>query len=127
MSRPIGSQEHLERRRQRAIALLKEGWSALAVARKMGCARSAVYTWWTVFRRHGLRGLQAAPVPGRPPKLTTRQKRELSRILLAGALRSGYSTDLWTPKRGAQGIQERFGGVYHSNPMWRGPPVPGGG
>jgi transposase len=119
MSRPIGSQEHLEKRRQRAIALLKEGWSVLAVARKMGCARSAVYAWWTVFRRHGVRGLQAAPVPGRPPKLTPRQKRALSRILLAGALRSGYSTDLWTQKRVAKVIEERFGVVYHANHMWR--------
>src|SRR2546425_12990387 len=120
MSRPIGSQEHLEKRRQRAIALLKEGWSVLAVARKMGCARSAVYAWWTIFRRHGLRGLQAAPVPGRPPKLTPRQKRALSRILLAGAPRPGYSTDPLTPKGGGQGIQGRLGGGYHSKPNVRG-------
>jgi transposase len=119
MSRPIGSQKQLERRRQRAIALLKAGWSALAVARKCGCARSAVYAWWTAFRRRGLRGLKARPVPGRPPKLTLRQKRALSRILLAGALSAGYSTDLWTQKRVAKVIQERFGVAYHPNHMWR--------
>jgi transposase len=119
MSRPIGSQKHLEKRRQRAIQLLNQGWSALTVARKIGCARSAVYLWWTAFRRRGVRGLQAAPVPGRPSKLTPRQKRTLSRILLAGALRYGYSTDLWTQKRVAKVIQERFGVVYHSHHMWR--------
>src|SRR3989442_15152373 len=104
MSRPIGSQEHLEKRRQRAIALLKEGWSVLAVARKMGCARSAVYAWWTIFRRHGLGGLQAAPVPGRPPKLTPRQKRALFRILPAGRPRSCCFTAPLSPEPGGQGI-----------------------
>lgn len=115
----MGSQGHLEQRRRRAIELLKAGWSALAVARKLGCARSAVYAWWTAFHRRGTRGLRSKPVPGRPPKLSAPQKRELIRLLLAGALSYGYHTDLWTQKRVARVIQERFGIRYHPNHMWR--------
>ncbi len=119
MSRPIGSQGQLEKRRRRAVDLLKEGWSVLAVARKLGCARSAVYAWWRAFRRQGARGLKPKPVPGRPPKLRSSQKRELTRILLAGALSYGYTTDLWTQKRVARVIEERFEIRYHPHHMWR--------
>lgn len=117
--RPYGSQETLEKRRWRAIGFLKRGLNLSQVAAKVGSSVSSVFRWQEAFRKRGRRALKSKPVPGRPPKLKSRQKRELARILLAGALGYGYSTDLWTQKRVARVIQERFGIDYHPNHMWR--------
>lgn len=117
--RPFGSQGTLEKRRFRAIDLLKRGLNLAQVAAKVGSSVSSVFRWQESFRAHGRRGLNPLPVPGRPPKLTSRQKRHVARILLAGALRRGYSTDLWTQKRVAKLIEEQFGIAYHPNHMWR--------
>ena len=117
--RPHGSQEQLERRRRRAIDLLKQGLEPLQVAAKIGCALSSVYLWREVLRKKGEAGLKAKPVPGRPPKLNQSQKRRLTRILLKGALSCGYSTDLWTQRRVAEVIGREFGIRYHPTHVWR--------
>ena len=117
--RPNGSQKTLEKRRWRAIELLKRGLNLSEVAAKVGSSASSVFRWQEAFRKRGKRALRPKPVPGRPPKLSARQKRELTRILLAGALSYGYSTDLWTQKRVAKVIQDRFGIDYHPHHMWR--------
>ena len=72
--RPYGSQEQLEKRRRRAIELLKKGWNLSAVAAKIGCSASSVFLWREVVRKRGAQGLKAKPVPGRPSRLTHRQK-----------------------------------------------------
>lgn len=117
--RPYGSQETLEKRRCRAVDLLKQGLNLPAVAARVGSSVSSVFRWQQAFRSQGRGALKSQPVPGRPPKLGTRQKRRLTEVLVAGALASGYSTDLWTQKRVAKVIQERFGIDYHPNHMWR--------
>ena len=117
--RPHGTQEQLEKRRQRAIELLKNRLNPLAVARKIGCSLSSVYQWKDRYQEGGLQSLKSKPVPGRPAKLGGRQKQTLVRILVEGALRSGYSTDLWTERRVAEVIEKRFGLPYHPNHMWR--------
>jgi transposase len=117
--RPHGSQEHLEKRRRRAIELLEKGWSLSAVAAKIGCSVSSVFSWREAFRAGGAEGLKAKPVPGRPSKLSPRQKRALARILVQGASKCGYATDLWTTRRVAKVIRQRFGIAYHPNHLWR--------
>lgn len=117
--RPHGSQELLERRRQRALALLRKGLNLSAVAARVGCSVSSVFLWRQMVRARGEAGLRAKPVPGRPPKLSRRQRETLSRILLRGALESDYPTDLWTTRRVAELIRKRFGVTYHPNHLWR--------
>lgn len=43
--RPYGTQEQLERRRQRAIELLRSRLNPLAAARGIGCSLGSVYPW----------------------------------------------------------------------------------
>ena len=117
--RPYGSAEQLERRRRRAVGLLKRRWSLSAVAAKLGCSVSSVFLWREAHRRVGDDGLKAKPVPGRPSRLTSRQKAALGRLLVRGALAAGYSTDLWTTRRVAEVIRTRFGVAYHPNHLWR--------
>lgn len=117
--RPIGDGKRLERRRQRAIALLKEGRAPVEVARLVGVDRRSVRRWHAAYRRQGAGGLAARPVPGRPSKLSARQRAQLEVVLLRGARASGFESDLWTCPRIAQVIGRRFGIGYHVDHIGR--------
>ena len=117
--RPPGSQEQLERRRRRAIELLQQGRTLSAVATRIGCSVGAVHLWRETYHQHGENGLRAKPVPGRPPKLRPRQRQTLTCLLLKGAAACGFPTDLWTQRRVAQLIRQRFGVRYHPHHLWR--------
>lgn len=117
--RPKGSAAGLEGRRRQAVALLDEGLSLNAVARRLGCAPSSVMRWRNAVRRRGERGFQVGVSPGRPPKLTPGQRRRLLRLLLQGSLAHGYQTDLWTTGRVAEVIQRYFGVRYHADHVGR--------
>jgi transposase len=111
--RPVGSAAELERRRRRAVRLVQAGHSLSAVARMVGAAVSAVWQWRETWRRKGEPGLKARPTPGRPPKLTARQRQRLPRLLGLGARRYGYPNDLWTARRIAALIEHEFRVGYH--------------
>jgi transposase len=117
--RPEGSGKQLERRRQRAIALLKEGRAPVEVARLVGVDRRSVRRWNAAYRKQGASGLAARPAPGRPPKLSAGQRERLERILLRGAAASGFESDLWTCPRVARVIARGFGTRYHVDHIGR--------
>ena len=97
--RPTGSAAVLEARRHHAWALLEDGLSLNAVARRLGCAASSVLRWRNAIRQRGADGFRVDASPGRPPKLTPAERRRLVRLLLRGPLAAGYQTDLWTTAR----------------------------
>jgi transposase len=103
----------LERRRRRALGLLKQGETVTAVARRIGCSHSSVIAWRTAVRERGDAALAAKAVPGRPRKLTNAQLQRIPGFLARGAMAWGYSTDLWTTKRIAQVIERRFKVTFH--------------
>jgi len=117
--RPEGSPAELERRRLRAVALLQDGYSLNEVARRIGCNASSVMRWRDAFRRGGRKALRPKPTPGRPPRLTRRQKVRLVGYLLKGPLAHGYRTDIWTTLRVAEVIQRKFGIHYHRDHVGR--------
>ena len=117
--RPSGSPQELERRRHRAVALLAQGEAPVDVARRLGVDRRSVRRWNAAHRTQGMRGVQAKPAPGRPPKLTAAQRRQLERLLLKGATAAGFATPLWTCPRVATVLQRRFHIHYHVDSIGR--------
>jgi transposase len=117
--RPRGTQGELEARRRRAMAELKKGLGVTEVARRIGCSHSAVIAWRDAVRSKGDKALAARPVPGRPAKLTARQRAKLPRLLLRGAESWGYSTALWTTKRVASVIEREFKVTLHPSNVGR--------
>ena len=117
--RPAGSAEALERRRERAVSLLREGWPPVDVARKVGVDRRSVRRWRAAFEREGRRGLEARFIPGRPLKLREHERARLVALLVRGALRAGYTTDLWTCPRVRDLIAREFGVEYHVDHIGR--------
>lgn len=117
--RPKGTPSELEARRLRAAKLLARGEKPSVVARAVGSSRSSVTRWKEVIRKSGVEGLKAKPHKGPKPRLSTGQKKKLGKILLRGAVASGYSTALWTCPRVAAVIEKRFGTSYHPYHVWR--------
>lgn len=114
-----GSAEELERRRERAIELLKEGRGVREVARIVGCDPSSVGRWRDAWRERGRSGLKVVSSPGRPRRMSEKQIRRLEKLLLGGPLKHGYSTDLWTTVRVAEVIEREFGIQYHRDHVGR--------
>jgi transposase len=108
-----GSTEERERRRWRAMALVKEGFSAAAVADRLGVDPRTVRRWKRAYRRGGKAALKVQKAPGAKPRLTGRQRYGLRRKLLAGAVAQGFTTELWTCPRIRQIIQRCYGVTYH--------------
>jgi transposase len=111
--RPIGTAEELERRRRRAVELVKQGESPAQVAYFLGCGRSSVYTWVKA-DRDDARELAARPHAGRKARLTDEQIRELEEVLLKGPKAQGWPNDLWSAHRVAEVVRRRFGVEYHT-------------
>jgi transposase len=117
--RPTGSPEALERRRRRAIVLLKDGLSPVEVAKKLKVDRRSVRRWKASFSTLGPDALQAKPTPGRPPRLNPREKAKMEEQLLRGAKAAGFPTDLWTCPRVAHWIDSHLGIHYHVDHIGR--------
>src|SRR6266498_714466 len=111
--RPTGSPEELERRRLRALELLKQGLLPSEVARRVDVDRRSVRRWKSAARQAGAAALRAKPASGRPLKLVERHRRKLEALLLKGAQAAGFHTELWTCPRGAELSERRFGVCYH--------------
>jgi transposase len=115
-----GSAEVLEDRRRRALALLRNGkFSLNEVARRLGCAASSVLRWQRSWKRGGKAALRVRQSPGRPRKLSARNRQRLVVMLLKGALAHGYQTQLWTTARIAELIRREFGVQYHRDHVGR--------
>ena len=110
--RPIGTAQELERRRRRAVELVKQGESPDEVAHFLGVGRSSVYTWLKLDRERP-EALAAKPHPGRTPRLTDQQLTKLEELLLQGAVAHGWRTELWTAERVAALIERHFGVRLH--------------
>ena len=79
----------------------------------------SVRRWKAAHQSGGRKALQAVAASGRPPKLTSEQRRRLEKQLLRGATSAGFATDLWTCPRVAEHIQRTFGLRYHVDHIGR--------
>jgi transposase len=115
LSSPAGR----EVRRKIAGRLLLEGKSIGEVARIVKASKSSVKKWKDAVDRGGLDALNAKPHPGRKPRLNSKQKQQLVKLLLRGPLDAGYRTDLWTCDRVAAVVERKFGVRYHPGHVWK--------
>lgn len=109
----------MQRKRERAIELLRQGYSQSEVARIADVDPRSVRRWKAAHGVGGKTALQAVAASGRPPKLTAAQRRQLEKQLVRGAASAGFATDLWTCPRVAEFIQRSFGVHYHVDHIGR--------
>jgi transposase len=113
--RTRGSPDELERRRILAVERVSEGYETAEVADILGVHRASVRKWWNAYRQHGLAGVAAKPVRGRPPKLTPARARQVIGWLRKNPKSFGFATELWTAARVAQVIERKWGVKFHPN------------
>jgi transposase len=118
VSRPIGTAEELERRRRRAVDLIRQGERATRVAHFLGVDRSSVYRWRQCAAK-GPEALAAQPHPHRPSRLTDAQLQRLEGLLIQGAQAHGWPNALWTTARVAVVIHREFGIHFHHDHVGR--------
>jgi transposase len=111
--RPSGNPEVWERRRRRAIELLRKGHRPVDVARTLSVDRRSVRRWNASYRHNGMRALRARSNTGRPSKLDAKSRERLRQVLLKGAKAAGFATDLWTCPRVATVMKKHFRVSYH--------------
>lgn len=108
-----GTARELEERRQKGVELLKEGLSAKEVAQRFGVRSYTVCHWRRLYERHGSSGLKIEWSSGRPNKLNKRELKRLEQVLLKGATKFGYDSELWSAPRIVDVIEKLFGVRYH--------------
>ena len=113
--RSKGSAQQLEQRRRLAVQRVNEGWKQKDVAAFLGVGQRTVGRWVAAYRSAGDDGLLAKPSPGRRPFLTPDQEQQVLAWLLKKPTEFGFPTDLWTARRVARLIQDRFGVAFHPN------------
>lgn len=110
--RPKGSAEELERRRRRAVQLMRDGESPTLIAHILGASRQSLYRWRDMAQA-GPKGLAAKPPPGRKRRLSDAQLSQLEKLLLKGAQAYGWGNNLWTAPRVTEVIRRHFGIKLH--------------
>src|SRR2546428_12514152 len=109
----------LENRRFQGIRLWGGGRTQSEIARQLRGVRQAVARWVQQYRAQGRSALRKAGRAGRKPRLSDKQRQQLTKLLLAGPERLGYETPLWTCPRAAQLIEQQVGVRYHEGHVWK--------
>jgi transposase len=117
--RPPGSAAELEARRRRAAEHFQERKPLREIALLFGVSLTSVKRWKRTWKAEGVEGLAAKPHPGPNPKLSEKQRRALTKILLKGPVAAGYRTDLWSCARVSKVVRKQFGVSYHPAHMGR--------
>ncbi len=117
--RPFGSPKTLARRRCRAVALLQQGLSLRAVARRVQASVSSVSRWRQAWTQGGEAALAPKPVPGCPRKLADAPCAQLLHLLSKGARAYGFPNEIWTLQRIAAVMQVEFRVRDHPSHVWK--------
>ncbi len=101
-----------EWRRLRALHLREEGWRRWDVAEALDVTGRSVSHWTAAARARGPQGLWSAPIPGRPPALSSEQRELIPELLWHGPEAYGFRGSVWTCGRIAKVIEEESGVAY---------------
>jgi transposase len=104
-----GSSDANQARRLLALAAIRDGMSRQAAARIGGMDRQSLRDWVHAFNKFGLAGLVNDTSPGRPCKLSMRQKATLKSIVEAGPDPSRDGVVRWRCRDLVRTVEAKFG------------------
>jgi transposase len=107
----------LEQRRRKGTRMLARGVMQAEVARLLEVSRQTVSNWAHA-QADDAQSWRRKPL-GRPAGLSAADKAQLSKRLIAGAVASGFPTELWTLARVGVLLQNEFGRSYGTTQVWR--------
>jgi transposase len=100
-------------RRIHALLQIADGQPLTNVAEMLNLGEQTVRDYIRAFILKGVDSLVYKRPPGRPPKLTKTQRRELAKLIEDGPEKAGYESGCWTALMIQDLIERRFGVVYH--------------
>jgi transposase len=110
------TREQKEQRRLAAAQDLQEGeMSQVEIAEKHGVTPSVVSKWKSTLEKEGIEGLKSTNDEGNQgpdSELDDQDREQLVELLEKGAQAHGWETDLWTSKRVAALVEDKFGIDY---------------
>jgi len=95
-----------------SILAIAEGICQEQVADTLQVSVESIRLWLRTFLLHGVQGIATKKSPGRPPKLTKTQKRELAVIIDKGPAEAGFLSNCWRSPMLQHLIYERYGISY---------------
>jgi transposase len=98
-----------------SLLLLNTGHTVSETSKLLQVSDQAVRDWIKKYLLNGLWGLRSGKSPGRPPKLTKTQRRELIKLVTQGPEKCGFSGGCWRTPMLQHLIQERFGIFYNAH------------
>lgn len=103
------------------MKLLGEDWLIQDVAAAVGVSRQSVSNWKKLAGSQGAQAKALAAKPQHVPqcRLSRQQRAELVRLLRAGPRKAGFDSNLWTTKRVAELVAQKFGVAYHPTHVGR--------
>ncbi len=113
------SKDELQKRRIKAVKLWVKGQTQYKIAQELKVSFEAVSNWVEAYQTQGWDGLKSKGNPGPDCRLTEAQKRKIRQAILKGALKQGYSTDLWTLDRLQDLIKKIAKTKYHPGHVWK--------
>jgi transposase len=102
-----------EYRRLRVWDMHRQGYKQQEIADALGLTQPAVSYIIKRAKAGGVAALRHHQSPGAPARLSPEQKQQLLAELAQGAEAHGFRGDVWTTKRIAHFIAQRFGVQYH--------------
>jgi transposase len=95
-----------------AILAVADEHSIGEVAQTLRVSPEAVRQWLNAFLGRGVAGLRSKKSPGRPPKLTKAQKKQLCKIIDQGPEQAGFPGACWRSPMIQHLIYETWGVSY---------------
>lgn len=118
--RPLGSGKKLADRRLNAVEAIESGtWTVKEAAHRSKVSVRSIYEWLKRYRNGGRKAISQKVQPGRPAQLSSKDLEKLRRLLLKGAKKAGFDSDLWTCPRVSEVIFETWGIRYHPDHVWK--------
>ena len=117
--RALSRREKLRKPQLRLLAALrrKQGWTVERIAESLEQPLMTVYGWLSRLDRRGIEALRDKKQPGRPPRLTLAQKRQLIKDLERGPPHN--TTGLWSTKEVRELLRRKYGVAFVNQHVWR--------
>jgi transposase len=107
------SAEEMQHRRELAVRRVSEGYTQRETAAFLEVHEDTVGHWMRQYRQGGSAALEAVPHTGNPSRLSEAQWQEVCSWLEQNPTELGYPDELWTSRRVADQIAQRFGVQFH--------------
>lgn len=97
-----------------SILILGSDHVITEVVELLGVSGQAVRKWFKSYLVNGIRGLNSGKSPGRPPKLSKSQRKELAKLIECGPEACGFPGSCWRTPMIQHLVKEKFGVFYNA-------------